>query len=191
MKNTVFLILFLFILTGCGTNNKKDVTAAEDKAVSDLTIAEEKAVSDLTAEDAVKQIYDEVFDAYIHLPLEKLFTIDFDHKFLSSEFLRLDSIVTEIDKKYPGELGFRDYNHWVQAQDWENLSYTIDSTEQVSDTKAEVWMSISNFGTKSTPLQLSMVKENGVWKIGDFIADGRSECSEMEHYIEIDNDSGI
>ena len=167
-KNYIFLILFLFILTGCGTHNKKDVTA----------------------EDAVKQIYDEVFDAYTHLPLEKLATTDFDHKFLSSGFLQLDSIVHEIDKSYPGELGFRDYDHWIQAQDWENLSYTIDSTEQVSDTRAEVWMTIFNFGTK-TPLQLSMVKENGVWKIDDFIANGRSECIEMQHYIECDSDLGI
>jgi len=163
------------MLVGCNNNQP-----AEEGA----------AVSDISAEDAVKQIYDEVFDAYIHLPLEKLITIDFDHKFLSSAFLRLDTIVNEIDKSYPGELGFRDYDHWIQAQDWENLSYSIDSTEQVSDTKAEVWITISNFDTK-TPLQLSMVKENGVWKIGDFITDGLSECSEMEHYIQADNDLGI
>ena len=177
MKKTLLTIFAAtLMLMGCNNNNQP----AEEGA----------AVSDISAEDAVKQIYDEVFDAYIHLPLEKLITIDFDHKFLSSAFLQLDTIVNEIDKSHPGELGFRDYDHWIQAQDWENLSYTIDSTEQVSDTKAEVWITISNFDTK-TPLQLSMVKENGVWKIGDFITDGRSECSEMEHYIQADNDLGI
>ena len=36
-----------------------------------------------------------------------------------------------------------------------------------------------------------MVKENGVWKIADFITGENSEYEEMQHYIEADNDLGI
>lgn len=145
----------------------------------------------LTAEEAVKQIYDEVFDAYTTLTLAEIINADFDHKFLSFDYLQLDTIINEIDGRYPGEIGFHDYDHWIQAQDWDNLSYTIDSTKQVSDTKAQVWITISNFNNKKTPLQLSMVKENGVWKIADFITGENSEYEEMQHYIEADNDLGI
>lgn len=99
-KIALFLFAATLMLVGCNNNQP-----AEEGA----------AVSDISAEDAVKQIYDEVFDAYIHLPLEKLITIDFDHKFLSSAFLQLDTIVNEIDKSHPGKLGFRDYDHWIQA----------------------------------------------------------------------------
>ena len=173
MKKTLFIVLVI-ILTGCASRQQSETVKEE------TTIAEE-----ISAEQAVREIYDEVFKAYNTLSETEIIAADFDYKFMSAEYLTTDSIVCEIDKKYPGEIGFHDYDHWIQGNNWENLSYEITSTNNTSDDEAVVSMVVFNCGQKK-PIKVKMVKENGVWKITDFIRDGVSELHEMQDYIAAD-----
>lgn len=45
---------------------------------------------------------------------------------------------------------------------------------------------LTAFDLRKKPVKVKMVKENGVWKITDFIRDGVSELHEMQDYIAAD-----
>lgn len=173
MKKTLFFVLVL-IMTSCGSRQQTE-TLKEESTI----------VEDISAEQAVREIYDEVFKVYNTLSETEIIAADFDHKFMSAEYLATDSIVCEIDKKYPGEIGFHDYDHWIRGNNWENLSYEITSMNNISDNEAMVSMVVLNCGQKE-PIKVKMVKENGAWKIVDFIRDGVSELREMQDYIAAD-----
>jgi hypothetical protein len=173
MKKTLFIVLVI-ILTGCASRQQSENLKEEPIMVAEIS-----------AEQAVREIYDEVFKAYNTLSETEIIAADFDHKFMSVEYLTTDSIVCEIDKKYPGEIGFHDYDHWIQGNNWENLSYEITSTNNISDNEGVVSLVVLNCGQKK-PIKVKIVKENGVWKIADFIRDGVSELHEMQDYIAAD-----
>ena len=174
MKKTLFFAFVLILMTGCGIRQQSE------------TIKEEPSVvEEISAELAIMNIYDEIFNAYETLSETEIMAADFDHKFLSAEYLATDSIVRKIDEKYPGEIGFHDYDHWIQGNDWENLSYAIASISKTSDKEAVISMVIFNCGQEK-PIKVKMLKENDVWKIADFIREGVSELHEMQEYIAAD-----
>jgi RNase P/RNase MRP subunit POP5 len=173
MKKTLFIVL-LIILTGCASRQQSETVKEEP------TIVEE-----ISAELAIMNIYDEIFNAYETLSETEIMAADFDRKFMSAEYLATDSIVRKIDEKYPGEIGFHDYDHWIQGNDWENLSYAIASISDTSDKEVMISMVIFNCGQEK-PIKVKMLKENGEWKIADFIREGVSELHEMREYIAAD-----
>lgn len=180
MKKIIFFVFVLIILIGCDSHQLSE-PMEETPSITD----------EISAEQAIMNIYDEVFNAYTDLSEAEILEADFDHKFLSAYYLELDTIVREIDESYPSEIGFHDYDHWIQGNNWDNsLSYAIASIRNISDNEAEIDMVIINCGQEK-PVVIKLVKEKGLWKIYDFIRDGVSELSEMEHYIEWDNDSRI
>jgi RNase P/RNase MRP subunit POP5 len=173
MKKTLFIVLVI-ILTGCASRQQSETVKEEP------TIVEE-----ISAELAIMNIYDEIFNAYETLSETEIMAADFDRKFMSAEYLATDSIVRKIDEKYPGEIGFHDYDHWIQGNDWENLSYAIASISDTSDKEVMISMVIFNCGQEK-PIKVKMLKENGEWKIADFIREGVSELHEMREYIAAD-----
>lgn len=179
MKRIIVFFLILIFFAGCG-----------GRQPSEPTVETSSVTEELSVEQAIMYIYDEVFNAYTDLSQAEIYEADFDHKFMSSYYLELDTIVREIDESYPSEIGFHDYDHWIQGNDWDNLSYAIVSIRNISDNKAEVDMVIINYGQEN-PIVVKMVKEEGIWKIYDFIRNGVSELSEMEQYIEWDSDLHI
>lgn len=179
MKKIIFFVFVLIILIGCDSHQLSE-PMEETPSITD----------EISAEQAIMNIYDEVFNAYTDLSQAEIYEADFDHKFMSSYYLELDTIVREIDESYPSEIGFHDCDHWIQGNDWDNLSYAIASIRNISDNKAEVDMVIINYGQEN-PIVVKMVKEEGIWKIYDFIRNGVSELSEMEQYIEWDSDLHI
>ena len=174
MKKILFFVFVLVLMTGCGGRQQSE-TVKEEPSV----------VEEISAEQAIMNIYDEVFNAYETLSEREIMAADFDRKFMSAEYLATDSIVRKIDAKYPGEIGFRDYDHWIQGNDWENLSYAIASISEISEKEAMISMVIFNCGQEK-PIKVKMVKENGEWKIADFIREGVSELHEMQEYIAAD-----
>jgi len=60
-----------------------------------------------------------------------------------------------------------DGDPFVDAQDWEIPSFTIDVSDKGSD-KAEATVQFTNGGSPST-VMLMLVKLNGAWRIDDFI----------------------
>lgn len=180
MKKIIFFVFALIILVGCGS-----------RQVSEPMVETTSVTEEVSVEQAIMNMYDEVFNAYTNLSEAEILEADFDHKFLSAYYLELDTIVREIDESYPSEIGFHDYDHWIQGNNWDNsLSYAIASIRNISDNEAEIDMVIINYGQEK-PVVIKLVKEKGLWKIYDFIRDGVSELSEMEHYIEWDNDLRI
>jgi len=173
MKKSFYLLAVLFLMTACVNNQQQS---------DNQNIEEQETTTAVTPQEAVKQVYDEVFNAYNNLSEKEVSGVAFDRKFMSSRYLKLDSLVAIEDSKHPGEIGFRDYDHWVQAQDWGDLSYSIDSETQLSETESKVLITITNFNEK-TPVELKMVKEDGTWKIDDIIARGDSEVEMMEEYL--------
>ncbi len=145
----------------------------------------------LSSMDAVSQIYGEAFESYRKagdagpvVSCEEL-----DRKFMSSAYLAMDAVIDSIDHLYPAEIGFHEYDHWIQAQDWDkDLSCSVDSLINESGTTS-VWITITNCGTKK-PLEVKVVKENEQWKIDDFVTDGISERQQMQEYIDANTKKG-
>jgi len=172
MKKITLLFCAALTLTCC---------TPRQETPEEQTVNEMETTTAPNAQESIQQILDEVMEAYNTLPAEKISSEAFDQKFMSKQYLQLDSIIQHIDSKFPGEIGFREYDHWVQGQDWEDLSYSIDSVKQTSATEAHVWINLHNF--KDMPMEIKLVKENDTWKIEDLIANGQSEVEMMREYI--------
>ena len=184
MRKEVLFLALLLALASCGHSNKKGESLSAENEV-DSTAVE----ADLTAEVAARitAIYDEVFGSY-RAQTENAWPVeDFDREgFLSKDYLRLQAQVLRADS-LAGELGFFDYDHWIQAQDWgSDLAMQLVGTEMQSDSTALCHIIVLNCGYK-TPFTIAMVKEDGRWLIDDFIndpADDLSVSSEKEQMKE-------
>jgi len=165
------------------TNHQKPVDNQE--SVTD------NSMEALSSMDAVSQIYGEAFESYRNagdagpaVSCEEL-----DRKFMSSAYLDVDAVIDSIDRLYPAEIGFHEYDHWIQAQDWDkDLSCSVDSLINENGDNS-VWITITNCGTKK-PLEVKLVKENDQWKIDDFVSDGISERQQMQEYIDANTKKG-
>ena len=137
-------------------------------------------------EKRVREIYDEVFGWYLaHVddPCEN----DFNDKiFFSKDYWKIlsDVICEDTESK---EIRFFDYDHWIQAQDWDkDLALHIDSVKVIDDHHAFVHTHITNCGSKSS-LIIAMLYEEDTWYIDDFIRpdfDNSSEKASMKLYME-------
>lgn len=139
-------------------------------------------------EKRVKDIYDEIFSWYL-AHMDDLSNKNFNRpEVFSKNYWQIFSAVQRKDTE-SDELGFFDYDHWIQAQDWDtDLAMHIDSVEVKDNCHALVNSHITNCGNQS-PLLIAMVLENGTWLIDDFITPdhaNRSEKSEMKLYLKQD-----
>lgn len=150
------------------------------------------------AMEAVDAIYSHVFEVYNqYLDMEGIedasydSMLVFDERYLSSDYLALYRQVMAVDSLYASDgIGFFDYDHWIQGQDWDKLSFRIDTAWTVSPSEVHVKLTISNFG--QITVELPMVKEADGWKIGDFITFGPgagSELQAMKEYVDIEHES--
>lgn len=123
--------------------------------------------------DRVKYIFNEVYEN----------GIDGDLKFLTTEYMNLQKKEQEVTPE--GEIGFIDYDHWIQAQDDDNPSMTVLSAEILSETKASVKIKIkpSSFSDEQSDVELVLIHERGDWYIDDFIGIGGSEKQGLKDYI--------
>jgi len=182
MKRIIWILMAFVMMVQC-TNHPK--TSDNQDAVTDN---EGKTTSPT---EAVTQIYGEVFDTYEQAQSSEsvITSTAFDQKYMSSAYLAMDAIIDSIDRLYPAEIGFHEYDHWIQAQDWDtDLSYSVDSLVEENG-MTSVWITITNCGTKK-PLEVRLVKENDQWKIDDFISDGVSERLQMQEYIDANTKKG-
>ncbi len=140
-------------------------------------------------EERVKAIYADVVKAYpedlFELNDEDRPDIDLDGLYCSEEWNRLVDRVVEIDDAHPDDIGFFDADYWIMGQDWQDLGISDVKAQVTDDSHAVVNLLLHNCGNK-TPVILTMVKEQGEWKIDDFAEDdGLSSWKiNMEAYIE-------
>jgi len=123
--------------------------------------------------DRVKYIFNEVYEK----------GIDGDLKFLTTEYMNLQKKEQEVTPE--GEIGFIDYDHWLQAQDCFNPSMTVLSAEMLSETKASVKIRIKpdSFSDEQLDVELVLIHERGDWYIDDFIGIDGSEKQGLKDYI--------
>ena len=181
MRTYLFLVVTAFALCGCqghAVNSEKVETKAVVNQESDAQ----------TVANRVQEIYNVVFKEYnLEDSLRNLDQLEglgayghrgeFNRNYCSREWNRLSRQINEIDSLYHGdELGFWDFDYWIMAQDWHNLSISDVEVLSVTPTEASVQFQLHNFDS-SKPIALHMVLEDGVWKIDDF--------------LEVENDLGL
>ena len=97
-----------------------------------------------------------------------------DSKFLTTQFKKLHNKEKEVTPK--GEIGYIDYDHWTQSQDWKNPSITVLSVEILSDSEAIAKIKIQDYEwIKPSVIKIVLIYERGNWFIDDFIGIGGSE----------------
>ena len=81
-----------------------------------------------------------------------------------------------------GLIGFFDYNHWTGAQDRSGYSFKIKNINTSGKDRAMATVHVHNCGTV-TKVKLTLIQEDGFWKIDDLCMDGQSERSRMKKFI--------
>ena len=146
--------------------------------------------------ERVEEIYSTVFNVYNEADSLRNLDIytengvyerraDFEANFCSGEWNTLLKKVNEIDSLYhQNEMGFWDFDYWIMGQDWHNLSISNVKVTSLTDTEATVEMGLHNFD-KVVPLCLLMKRENGTWRIDDFVDKERGTGfkQDMQDYI--------
>lgn len=184
-------MLAIMLLSGCWLGPNRERHADIRRSVSDM--------------------YDTVFNWYNNHRDDWRVEHDFDERYLTPSYAALQreagGIGMELNEAPPG----MDYDHWVQAQDWEEMSYSVDSigvhsegsadvhVDSIyvhSEVSADVYVTIKN-GDYRTPLLLKMkyVEEpphlgKSRWQIDDFVTKERqggsysvSAREAMEEYV--------
>lgn len=121
--------------------------------------------------------------------LQKIYSCPVEERqfgdYCSKEFLELlesaDALTPE------GMMGPIDFDPWIMGQDYDDVKMKVLDVSFDSSTSAEAEIEIENFGEKHTQT-LAMVKEEGVWKVDNFmwVLDNETFTVKrmMEEYIE-------
>ena len=148
--------------------------------------------------ERVQEIYGAVFKVYNeadslrNLDIDSMMAndvyerrADFEANYCSSEWNKLMKKVNEIDSLYhQNEMGFWDFDYWIMGQDWHNLSVSDVKVKTLTDTEASVELCLHNFDNV-TQLCLLMKREDGTWRIDDFVdmEFGTGFKKDMQDYI--------
>ncbi len=175
MKQMMVLSMALFCLAACAQTKKEGLSPEEKKIVGTEVAAR------------VEGIYDDVCSWY-NKQVDLLGGNDFDKRYLTMEFNKLIAESDEISQKNE-VLPPNDYDHWIQAQDWEEISARVDSVNVLTADTANVFLTITNMGEK-TALEVVMAKsvkqgdKAPLWYIDDFITSDFSERAMLKEFID-------
>lgn len=138
-----------------------------------LTTEEREAVT-TEVHTAATDIYDEVCRWY-NKNRNSYAEHEFDDRFLTSAFRQdrnaAGGIGAELDEVPPT----MDYDHWIQAQDWDSIAATIDSVCVLARDTARVFFTIRNCGGLRSAAFMMVRTKNGnsndahCWRIDDFL----------------------
>jgi len=175
MNKTFLYYLFTaaLLLSACGKKTK-----ATDEPFGNTFDGDAVVTNDSTEIiDALTVIYDDVFSFYNNNATMELGS--FDEKYLSEEFLSLQRQVEEISRDNVGEIFGLDYDHWIQAQDWDAVSMQI-KTVDLSGPQPRADIIIIHGGSSiyptDIPLTVLLLKDQqGQWRIDDFVRGNTSE----------------
>ncbi len=155
-------LLALTMTVSCGVRNGTDSTEESADSISSTHTAQ-------NIKSRVEYIYAHVFEEYNKMsdisetmePVEA----NFDEQFCSDEWNKL---MDKASEACDSELGLFDFDYWIMAQDWSNLSVSDVCVNHIEGDKAQVSLVLHNFSnTKNINLQL--VYERGDWYIDNFI----------------------
>ncbi len=84
--------------------------------------------------------------------------------------------------KKAGEDLWIDYDPWIDAQEFENVSFTVKNVFTLGNDKAVVELEVKNM-ENVTAKYLSMKRQDGAFKIDDFTTSGNTMRTFMEDYL--------
>ncbi len=181
-----YVSLIALSLVACSGKGGKQKGANSD---STTDVSNRATTTDEAAEagKATAEIYDDVFSWYKKAEQAKTEQGDspnFDAYYTSASYKALLQKVLDKDQQLAAksEVGFFDYDHWICGQDYQGLTFAVVRSKKVCDGLCRIEADVTNCG-QTQRIALTMVYENGVWKIDDFIRDGQSEKQRMQEYI--------
>ncbi|MBQ4366985.1 MAG: DUF3828 domain-containing protein [Muribaculaceae bacterium] len=177
MKLHIFVITSVLVLTACG-NNTNQATAK-----TSVTTDGKHSVEYIT--QRLNAIYNDVYSNAFML-------IENDHKYMSSEYNRLQDKAMEIAQRN-GDLVV-DADHWIQGQEWTEPKMTVQSVNDITENTANAVVKITKFG--GTPdesedlITLPLVFERGDWYIDNMIQQWEGETLDEKAWYQryVDND---
>ena len=113
----------------------------------------------------VSAIYDDVAARYNANPPATVAS-QLDSLYCSKDWNETVSAILEKDAKTEG-VGFFEADHWVMGQDFQNVSANSIVVESQEGDTISATLNLHNCGT-TTHVRLSMVEENGEWRIDNF-----------------------
>lgn len=118
--------------------------------------------------------------------------IDIEKKYCSDSYNQLIERVNKMDNNYPDEIGFFDYDQWIDDQDFEDLRVVDIVMSLLEDDKSIVSVYIHNSGFVY-PINLVLCYERDDWYVDDFYDISilnkriRSLKNRMRRYVELDD----
>ena len=187
MRCVIFFLAALCLISfSCRNNSSKASAKVEtllENAANQSSVAAGSFVRDQLME-RVDSIYSVVCKTY-NIDDDNLnmyqFIVD---QFCSQSWKDEEEKVYTAENRHPGEIGFLDYDIWVQGQDWDSISFNRVRIDRIlSATRAIVTLAVHNERDRS--VRLAMVKEQGQWMIDDFFDDFTPEGvkKKMTDYI--------
>lgn len=135
-----------------------------------------------------KAVLEQVREIYNEVAEQPFASEELTEKYCTADWERIVSDVMARDSRYPGEIGFFEADYWIQGQDCDGLSIRKLALEERSGDNASVTFDLVNLGSV-TPMRLLLVREEGRWRIDDFITLGESPFdwkAAMQAYLEAD-----
>ncbi len=146
--------------------SNKGVSDKNMETDDSLAVAETKETMDekkKLVKERLTYIYDQVFKYFDDSPFDGSQEVDVDALWLTTEFYDLVKRCNEIGPDC------WDCDHWLQAQDYEKPSMTIDAVEMISDTEAIAKIKIRAFYNYApVNVKVTLKYERGNWFIDDF-----------------------
>lgn len=144
------LLLLFILLTACGGNKQENDSIGSTK--TDVVLDDEQ--------DSIRHTKE-----YIAQRVDTLYKYKDDNRFCSAHYLMLDAQCSKLS--HESGYVYRDYDHWVVGQDIDKKwSYKIKEIKKITETTAEVEMTIHNF--RKMNVILDLVFERGDWYVDDF-----------------------
>lgn len=163
-KKSLILFLIISIATSC-SNKPKASQSTDGDAFSNEAPQTQTMSIDNTEEmlSSVRSIYNELIPKYNSNNIDVNNAI---HDYCTEEFIELYRKAEKLSAA-TGQLCI-DYDPWIMAQDFGNVSASITSGKILNEQEGSVIVEITNFGNTTT-FSLKTKLEHGSWKVDDFL----------------------
>lgn len=172
MKKKFGLIVIAFAISSvlsCSDNAKSEVNTAENTAEEVEEPEDPGAIQIAEMEAFVSESYDKIVEAYNSG--KKTSGIP-DSDIYSKSWCEVTKKVQALQRKSGRKILGSECSYWTRKQKTHKLSYSIDTTTTSSDTQGIVTVRVCDEVDGSPSYEIcyfSVVKEDGNWKIDDFL----------------------
>lgn len=131
-----------------------------------------KKVQSASSTDSEESILKGVRAIYAAIADDNSNFIELDQKYTSAGLKKaIDDVNAYDEKNNEGYIGFFEFDYHLMAQDSYNVSISELKVDSANAKTAKVSFNLHNLG-EVTPMKLEMVKEDGEWKIDNYIDAG-------------------